>query len=142
MRRIAKWVIPAVAVFIVVALFLSRPAAIPEWRMQVVDENGQPLSGVIVHQEWTNLELDGMTYADSKTTDGEGWVNLPARRIRGSWALRIQDRYLARSKGRKSLLSTRAFVCAKGRAGDTFWNDLSREPPHQLQLQKGVCAFD
>jgi hypothetical protein len=93
-------------------LFFSRPEAIPEWRIQVVDENGKPLSGVIVHQDWTNLELDGPPHADSKTTDGEGWVDLPTHRIRRSWSLRIQDRYLAWSSGRKSLLSTRVFVCS------------------------------
>jgi hypothetical protein len=129
------------AAVVCTAIFYSHPvAAMPEWRILVVDENGKPLAGVVVHQEWIDLESDGLTWADSKSTDADGWVVLPSRRIRESVALRIQDYFLARSKGRKSLLSTHAYVCWQDRTGDIGW-DLRGEPVHRLQLYKGGCEY-
>ena len=142
MTGMAKWTTIAIAaIALIVTLFFPRSASIPEWRLRVIDETGQPLAGAIVHQEWTSLEQDGMTSAGSKTTDGDGWVTLPARRIRSSWALQIQDHYVARSKGRTTLLSTHAFVCSEGKTGEIIWGDLDAEPTHRLQLHKGACGY-
>jgi hypothetical protein len=141
-KHVRLWAIAIVAVVLCTAIFYSRSvAAIPEWRIQVVDEDGKPLAGVVVHQEWIGLESDGMTWADSEGTDADGWVVLPSRRIRESVALRIQDYFLARSKGRKSLLSTHAYVCWQGRTGEIRWEDLRSEPVHRLQLYKGGCGY-
>jgi hypothetical protein len=142
-KHIGIWTIAVAAIVLLAGVFYSHSAAaIPEWRIQVIDEKGMPMVGVDVHQEWNNLEADGITSADARKTDTEGWVVLPTRRIRDSGALRIQDYFSARQKGRKSLLSTHAFVCWQGQTGELRWDDLLREPPRRLQLHKGSCGYD
>lgn len=141
-KNTGKWFISVAAIVLIAAAFYPHPtAAIPEWRIQVVDESGKPLAGIVVHQEWINLDPDGKTNADAKETDSAGWAILPPRRVSDSVALRIQDYFLARSKGQKSLLSTHAFVCWQDLTGDIFWNDLSTEPVHRLQLRKAGCGY-
>lgn len=141
-KNTRKWFGAIAVIVLIAAVFYPHPtAAIPEWRIQVVDENGKPLAGIVVHQEWITLEADGMISAEAEKTDSGGWAVLPLRQMRDSIALRIQDYFLARSKGRKSLLSTHAFVCWKDMTGDIFWDDLSTEPVHRLQLRKGSCGY-
>ena len=140
-KNTGKWVIAVSAMVLLAAVFYPHStAAIPEWRIQVVDENGKPLAGVVVHQEWNDLEAEGVTSTDAKTTDADGWVVLPSRGIRESVALQIQDFLAARSKGRRSLISTHAFVCWQGQTGEIRWDDLRSEPVHRLEVRKAGCG--
>jgi hypothetical protein len=43
MRNTGKWFIAVAAIVLLAAVFYPHPiAAIPEWRIQVVDESGKP----------------------------------------------------------------------------------------------------
>lgn len=66
---------------------------IPEWRLRLVDENGNPWNGQYVAQHCTNYTLgihpcEGVQDA-SQITDENGFVVFPERRIRANLLYRV-----------------------------------------------------
>ena len=83
MRKV-KWLFP-VAVFIIGFFIPLFPVdVIPPWTLQLVDENGQPVPNALVDQSWEDysLELWSERHTDQATSDADGIVTFPIRRIR------------------------------------------------------------
>jgi hypothetical protein len=85
-RRILFWLtvilIPCCAL-----LFVPyKSTTAPPWRIQVVDEKNNSISGLMVQEEWRYVGLDIAGWIDRRYTDAEGWVWFPRRTI---WASRV-----------------------------------------------------
>jgi hypothetical protein len=118
--------------------FIPHEFVVPEWRIQVVDKNGQPVPGAVVHQEWTHPVVDGMIFADSRIADLQGRVTLPRRSIRTTVGLGILSYPLCRTE---SCPSAHAFVCWNDQAGDIFWDNSHRELDRRLPLRVSSCPY-
>jgi hypothetical protein len=80
MSRIRKEfaIVGGILVFVAILAIPTERQAIPEWRMQVVDETGNPVPKVEVYEEWR--EFDGYSvYEDRRPTEANGRVAFPAR---------------------------------------------------------------
>lgn len=60
-----------------------RSTTAPAWRVQVVDENGKPISGIRVQQGWQYFDIDISPWIDDRVTDSQGRAAFPQRII---WA--------------------------------------------------------
>ena len=54
--------LPILAVLLTALLYPFETTIVPQWRVQVVDKAGTPLSGVAVAEHWSHssLEHDGL----------------------------------------------------------------------------------
>ncbi len=80
-----------------VALILFFPfttTVIPEWKIRVVDESGQPLENVRVVQMWHHYSL-GADDGEEKWTDANGYVVFRERTVRASLLYRVLRSSLA-----------------------------------------------
>jgi len=135
-----RWgfVVLTVAILGVLLFIPYESVVVPEWRIRVADENGQPVAGVDVHQEWTHPLMDGHIAHFVETSDRDGWVSFPRRNIRGGIAIRVLAYALSR---REAGPSAHAFVCWNDKTGDVFWDDSHRELDHRLPLRVGSCPY-
>lgn len=91
MSTLRKSWVRLAAVLLVVCIILFAPyksTTSPEWSIQVVDEKGQPISGLNVTEEWSYFGIDFAASMDDKKTDVKGRVNFPRRIIWASLASR------------------------------------------------------
>lgn len=66
---------------ILAVLLIPYPTtSIPEWRVQVVDENGNPLANTEVIQEWSNGLILGKSI-EKRVSNEEGFVIFPTRKF-------------------------------------------------------------
>jgi hypothetical protein len=75
-RFLLKLLIPAGIAFVL--LFPYQTTVVPEWKIRVVDENGQPFAGARVRQQWHHYSYD-LNDGDDRTADGNGYVVFPER---------------------------------------------------------------
>jgi hypothetical protein len=70
----------------VVALNASpkRRVISPPWRVEVVDEAGAPVPGVVVTQEWRHFSAQRASSSTALVTDAAGVVQYPERTIEAS----------------------------------------------------------
>jgi len=77
-----------VPIVLAASLIPFETTFIPEWKLRVVNDKGEPLSGQFVAQYCTNYTLGihpcENVGEDSKITDEEGYVIFPARKIRAT----------------------------------------------------------
>lgn len=81
---------------LIIGIFLSFipfPTTVaPEWKLKVINENGEPFKNQIVRQFCENYTL-GVSPCDSedslKRTDENGYVSFPERKIWMSFSMRI-----------------------------------------------------
>lgn len=79
--KFSKWHFAALLLFI---LFMPFPTElIPEWKMQFVDEQNDPLVNVRTEQSWESYTFMGVGGYDTKCTDTNGFVVYPQRLL---WA--------------------------------------------------------
>jgi hypothetical protein len=80
-----------ITVLIVLALLFCpyKSTTAPQWRLEVVDENGKPISGLQVLEEWEYFDLDVAPWMDYRYTDNRGQVVFPRRVTWASLATRI-----------------------------------------------------
>jgi len=136
------WSVFGFIVVVTVGLFfIPREFVVPEWRIQVVDQNGQFVPGVEVHQEWTHPVMDGQIAGDSQTADAHGWVTLPRRSIRATFGLGIVADAVYWFSSRELGPSSHVFVCRNDQAGDIFWDNSHRELDHRLPLRVTSCPY-
>lgn len=57
---------------------------VPEWKVQVVDENGNPLRNVGVDEIWGNASIESDDHKAESITDENGYVSFPQRTVRAS----------------------------------------------------------
>jgi hypothetical protein len=70
-----------------VILFIPFPSLIvPNWRFRVVDVNGNICANRRVTESWAHYSIyidDGNSQTENRQTNGEGYVEFPARKV---WA--------------------------------------------------------
>lgn len=80
-----KIIIPILILLLALAFIPFNTTLVPEWRVQVVDENGNPYKGKLVRQSCYNytLGVSPCSGADNsaKLTDENGYVTFPERKI-------------------------------------------------------------
>jgi len=104
---------------------------VPEWKLQVVDQNGRPAVGAQVNQEWIDPIDDGIVSGDSRTTDSNGFVFFPKRVLHNRFALGIAH----------SFPSSRLLVCWQDQFGDFYWDGQPSHLAAKLFLKKGICPY-
>lgn len=67
-----------IGMIVVVLLIPFRTTIVPEWEIQVVDLNGEPVAKAPVKQEWSNSEILG-TASQTLESDENGKVVFPTR---------------------------------------------------------------
>jgi hypothetical protein len=76
--KLKRWQL--VAIGLGVLLFFPVPTEmVPEWTMQFHDENGSPLSRVVVQQEWQTYTYFARRGFEQKCSDESGIVTFPKR---------------------------------------------------------------
>jgi hypothetical protein len=122
----------AVLLLIVFALWCPYGAgSVPEWRVQIVDDQSRPVVGAQVSEEWLNPIEDGMVSLDSRDTDSNGMVVFPRRVLQNRLALGFP----------KIKPSSHVFVCWMEQYGQAFWDENGRRLAAQLVLSKGACPY-
>src|SRR6266849_10425507 len=104
---------------------------VPEWKLQVVEQNGTAAVGAQVNQEWINPIEDGMVSADSRTADATGMGVFPKRVLHNRLALGTAH----------SAPSSRLFVCWQDQFGDFDWDGRPEHLAARLVLKKGACPY-
>jgi hypothetical protein len=87
-----KFWIRLFAIVLVFSLIFFAPyksTTLPEWVVKVVDEDGKPVSGLGVAEEWSYFGIDFAASIDNKQTDTQGRVAFPRRVIWASLASRL-----------------------------------------------------
>ena len=74
---------------LIVLLYPLETTVVPEWKIQVVDESGNPTSHVPLRETWEHSSLEVRTHEEDLSTNEAGYVIFPARTIRASLALRV-----------------------------------------------------
>jgi len=115
---------------------------VPEWKVQVLDATGHPLSGVQVNEEWIDPIEDGIVSAAEGKTDKGGWVVFPSRSTRTRLDIRVLDhltRHGLLPRGKYYLPSGHVFVCWQNQTGELDWDPWNHNLDHQLVLHYGSC---
>lgn len=88
---------------------------IPEWKIQVVDEQNQPLSNVKLRQSWENYTYFFVEGNQEMISDKDGFVNFPPKYLWASFFSRIAFPPLASlSKLAHGSAGTSAYVMTTG----------------------------
>ena len=53
---------------------------VPAWRIQLVDEAGNPVKNVFVRQVWQDYDVDDSDHEEDAHSDQDGYVSFPERR--------------------------------------------------------------
>jgi len=104
---------------------------VPEWKLQILDTNGQPAAGVDVQQEWIDPDSEGEgTPTDTQTSDSKGFVVFREHRLRNRLA-----------SGKPSTASAHVYVCWKDQHGQLYWSR-PNPLPAVLKLEMGpACPY-
>ena len=111
--------------------FPYRIEGVPEWKAQIVEESGRPITFVQVTQGWINPVDDGVVASDSRVTDQAGVVIFPPRRLKDRLLLGI---FLTKP-------SAHIFVCFPHQYADVDWDGAASVPPRVIALKKGSCLY-
>lgn len=82
LTRRKKLVIPGLIILLV--LYPFETTVVPEWKLNVVDEDGVAYEGLRVVEYWKHysLELGGGMNGEERYTDRNGLIHFPRRTIR------------------------------------------------------------
>ena len=75
-------------------LFPFKTTVVPEWRIRVVDETGQPFAGVRVSQSWYHYSY-GVSDGEDRYADQNGYVTFPERAFSAPMLYRVLRSALA-----------------------------------------------
>ena len=89
-----KWLLTGslIACLVVLLFYPFDITVVPEWRLRVVDQTGQRLSGNRVRQSWSHYTLEKQSHEEELLSDGEGYVQFPRRIVRTNiitWAAKF-----------------------------------------------------
>ena len=88
-----KWKV-AIA-FVLLALLAGvypyDTTVVPAWKLRIVDETGNPYPNMPVTQAWKDytLEIEAGQNLDTRSTNPDGYVQFPERKIRASFIRKI-----------------------------------------------------
>jgi hypothetical protein len=89
MKANRKFLLVVFALVAIVVLIVPwNTTVVPAVRVQVFDETGKPAAGVRIEQEWQYTALDSDPQRSILTTGSDGYVILPKRSVRISFARR------------------------------------------------------
>ncbi len=134
-------VIGIVTLFLFVSSFIPYTSTeIPQWRIQVVDSNDEPVANADVHQYalfWGRQEI----WSDTQTTNEQGRATFPARTIRVSLARRAFARKVAHYVHLPYGPSAAAWVCYQGHYATTgpLGVAVKANETIHLTLESGPC---
>ena len=74
---------------VVLLLYPFQTRVVPAWRVQVVDDAGQPVPHATVNYSWRHASIEWQRREERTRTDENGWVSFPERRTRASLLQRI-----------------------------------------------------
>jgi hypothetical protein len=84
-----RWLLLFILVLPLLALaYPFETTVVPEWKIRVVDEIGNPFVGARVVQQWDHYSL-GIGGGEEKWADEDGYVVFPKRTARSSLLYRI-----------------------------------------------------
>ena len=128
---------------VVLGLIPSSSLAAPAWEVIVVDEQGQPLEGMLVRETWQNYSIQEQLHVAERHTDANGQVSFPPQKTQCSVLREITGTIRARLRwtghGPPSY-GQHAYIFASGnglfgtaKTGDSFtaW----RGSPPQMRTQ-------
>lgn len=69
-------------------LYPLQTTVVPAWRLQVIDTNGNPVSGIGINYYWQHYGIEWNGSEERTDTDSNGYVSFPARTTRASLAQR------------------------------------------------------
>lgn len=55
---------------------------VPEWRLRVIDDDGDPVAGINVTEHWQHYLIEATGHEEVQTTGADGFVHFRARTIR------------------------------------------------------------
>ena len=84
-----KIIFVVAAILFVCSLYPRKYLTAPQWRVQVVDMQGKPLSGVTVYETWQNYSVEENSHEQKLITDSAGLAEFPARQASSSTLRRI-----------------------------------------------------
>jgi hypothetical protein len=95
-RRVTRRfvIIASVAAIALCFVFPFKTTVVPEWRIKVVDETGQPFAGARVSQSWYHYSY-GVSDGEDRYADQNGYVTFPERTFRAPLLYRILRSALA-----------------------------------------------
>ena len=83
------WIFAILAAIALVLLYPFKTTVVPEWRLRIVDEAGNPLRATRVREVWQHYTIESASHEEDLITDGDGYVTFPRRTVRGSLLVRI-----------------------------------------------------
>lgn len=81
----------SIAIVIALLVYPFESNIVPTWRVQIVDVDGRACNQMRVNQSWAHysLYLDGDFHIDNRLSDGNGYVEFPARTTRAALPRRV-----------------------------------------------------
>lgn len=74
---------------IVLLIYPFETTVVPEWKIRIVDEAGDPLRVTRVREVWQHYTIESASHEEDLITDGDGYVTFPRPTVRGSLLVRI-----------------------------------------------------
>ncbi len=83
-RRL-RWIV-ALVIVLVVVLYPFESIVVPEWKIKIVNERGEPIKGKFARESWAHysLELNPSERGADRWSDDKGFVIFPKGTIRAS----------------------------------------------------------
>jgi hypothetical protein len=70
-------------------LYPFKTTVVPDWRVRIVDEEGNPIRMAVVKEVWQHSTIESASHEEDSITDNDGYVTFPRRTVRGSLLVRI-----------------------------------------------------
>jgi len=115
----------------------------PDWRVQVVNEKGEPLAGVTVRESWQQYSLEPSNDEEDQNTGADGSVHFARRTLRSSLLSRFNGCVgeIARM-GAHASCGPHAHVFAFGRGlGTLDWRDIADSDARPGRFQKSILVL-
>jgi len=94
------------------AVIPFRSLNCPEWDVWVVDQNGQPVSGITVRLSYKNYSAEDETHEIDRTTDQRGHTAFAAQTLSASLVRRLIFILSSLRAGKSMLVSADMRVCS------------------------------
>jgi len=121
-KRRKSWIRFVLVVFAICFIFFVpyKSTVSPQWNIQVVDESGNPVPGLLVTEEWSYFGIDLAPSLDNGKTDAQGRITFPVRVI---WAPLV-SRLLNFEGAQRVGPSTWVLACDESALiqGEFFWD--------------------
>ena len=87
-------IIASVAAIFLFCFFPFKTTVVPEWKIRVVDESGEPFTDARVFQSWYHYSYD-VSDGEERYVDQNGYVTFPERTFRAPLLYRVLRSALA-----------------------------------------------